>query len=353
MEGASLNMIPMGQNPNPIRPEQVSRLGRALQPGPVLILTHHNPDPDALAAGQGLEWLIQQRWGYSLEKIYTGLVSRSENMAVLNHLTPGWTALPSFTELNPQARVILVDTQPGATNNMLPPDRIPAAVFDHHMPSTGPLDQVPYLELRTEVGSTATLVYQYIEAAGLEIPPRLATALLYGIKTDTNGLTRGSSIEDEYAYLLLLKQIDREALILVENAQRPAIYYQQLVRGIEGASVYGSAVVLYLGELHRPDFTADMAEELIRLEDARAALCMGRFQDKLYLSVRTLPSDIPASRLLERVIRGYGRSGGHGVVAGGQVLLSDREPSVLARGLIEGFVIEVGEDPKSSHPLLR
>lgn len=345
-------MTPMAQNPNPIRAQQVEQLRGALDPGPVLILTHHNPDPDALAAGDGIEWLVRQKWGYGLDKIYSGLVSRSENVAVLDHLTPGWTSLPSFAGLDPEARIVLVDTQPGATNNMLPTERVPAVVLDHHVPTAFPLDRVPYLDLRTEVGATATMVYQYIETMGLEIPPRLATALLYGIKTDTNGLTRGSSIEDEYAYLRLVRGIDRHALIRVENAQRPAIYYQELVRGIERAAVYGSAVVLYLGDLHRPDFTADMAEELIRLEDARAALCMGRFQGKLYLSVRTLPSDIPASRLLERVIHDFGHSGGHGVVAGGQVVLGERDPSSVAQRLIKGFVEEMAEDPHSSHPLL-
>jgi nanoRNase/pAp phosphatase (c-di-AMP/oligoRNAs hydrolase) len=340
------------QHPNPIRHRQIDGLRRALAPGPVLILAHHNPDPDALAAGDGLEWLIRQRWGFPLEKIYSGLVSRSENLAMLSILTPGWTSLQSFAELEPSARIILVDTQPGATNNVLPAERVPAAVFDHHDPSPSALAPVPFVELRTEVGSTATLVHQYLEAAGLDIPPRLATALLYGIKTDTNGLTRGSSIEDEYAYLHLVRLIDRAALARVENAQRPPVYYQELVRGIEGASVYGSAVVLFLGELHRPDFTADMAEELIRLEGARAALCMGRFQNKLYLSVRTLPSDMTAGHLLERVIHGYGHSGGHGVVAGGQVPLGDAEASDIAQQLIEAFVKALGEDPRSSRALM-
>jgi hypothetical protein len=150
----------------------------------------------------------------------------------------------------------------------------------------------------------------------------------------------------------LLRLIDRHALIQVENAQRPARYYQELARGLEKADVYRSAVVLDLGELHRPDFTADMAEELIRLDGARAALCMGRFRDKLYLSMRTVPADLKASSLLEEVIRGYGYSGGHGVVAGGQVLIQDADPAPITQELIRRFVLELGESPETARPLL-
>jgi nanoRNase/pAp phosphatase (c-di-AMP/oligoRNAs hydrolase) len=39
----------------------LDRLKMALQPGPVLILTHHNPDPDALASGDALAYLLDSR----------------------------------------------------------------------------------------------------------------------------------------------------------------------------------------------------------------------------------------------------------------------------------------------------
>lgn len=345
-------MTPIRRNPNPLLPTQVERLGELLGPEPLFIITHHNPDPDALAAGDGLEWLIHQKFGHQARKIYSGLVARSENLAMLDHLTSGWKSVFSFSLQDANPQVILVDTQPGATNNILPTGLIPIAVFDHHEIGEGNLEDVPFVDLRTEIGSTSTMVYQYLEVSGLEIPARLATALFYGIKTDTTGLSRGSSIQDEFAYISLLRLIDRKALIQVENAQRPARYYRELARGLEQADIYGTAVVLYLGELHRADFTADMAEELIRLEGTRAALCMGQFADKLYLSMRTVPDDLQASHLLEKVIRGYGYSGGHGVVAGGQVLIQALDQTRVAQELIQRFVVELGEDPQGCRRLL-
>jgi hypothetical protein len=39
---------------NPVGLNHLTRLRKILQDGPVLIATHDNPDPDALASGKGL-----------------------------------------------------------------------------------------------------------------------------------------------------------------------------------------------------------------------------------------------------------------------------------------------------------
>jgi nanoRNase/pAp phosphatase (c-di-AMP/oligoRNAs hydrolase) len=41
-----------------ISQEQLQFLKQVLQPGPILITTHDNPDPDALAAGKAINSLI-------------------------------------------------------------------------------------------------------------------------------------------------------------------------------------------------------------------------------------------------------------------------------------------------------
>ena len=43
-------------------PERLQKLQQACGAGPVLILTHDNPDPDALAAGKALATLLEDAW---------------------------------------------------------------------------------------------------------------------------------------------------------------------------------------------------------------------------------------------------------------------------------------------------
>ena len=69
------------------------------------------------------------------------------------------------------------------------------AIIDHH-PRKKIANNVPYMDVRPQMGATATIIYEYLLCLKLEIPIVLATALFYGIKTDTRGLSRGASSAD-------------------------------------------------------------------------------------------------------------------------------------------------------------
>jgi nanoRNase/pAp phosphatase (c-di-AMP/oligoRNAs hydrolase) len=304
----------------------------------VLILTHDNPDPDALASGLALSYLFQQAWGISSQLAYSGLVTRAENQAMLHLLTPEWQHFETLGEQEKYTSIALVDTQPGAGNNSLPLEIVPQIVIDHHHPLRSALEKVRYVDIQTQAGSTVSLVYSYLEAAGITPDARLATAVFYGIQTDTRGLTRGSSPLDQEIYFKLLPQIDRELLVQIEQAGLPREYFRAFVRGLQSARVYRRTVVSYLGAMHRPDFVAELADELIRLENTQAVLCMGYHGGTLYLSLRTALPDRDAGSLIQSVILGLGRAGGHGAMAGGQVPLIDQSPDQIAAEIERRFV---------------
>lgn len=328
---------------NPLSKEALERLRQVMIPGPVLILAHHNPDPDALAAGAGLAYLLEYKWGIASHKVFSGLVARAENVAMLRHLTPGWTEIDSLEDAPAHKAIALVDSQPGAGNNLLPDSRVPEAVFDHHEPFRPPSEEVAYLDLRPEMGATATLIFQHLEVAGLPIPPRLATALFYGIKTDTRGLSRGTAPGDEVAYLTLLANVDRSALLQVEHAKRPAVFFKGLVEGLATTQVHESAVVADLGEIHRSDFAADLADQLIALEGTRGVLCLGTHEGILQLSVRTIPLGEDAGLLVQELVAELGKGGGHGAIAGGQVVLGGQDHTPIVARIVSRFLAAMGE----------
>ena len=330
--------------------ERLERIRLAVGAGPLLILTHDNPDPDALASGKTLAVLFEQAWGVSSQLAYSGLVARTENMAMLRLLTPEWQPLEAIGEWLPFSAIALVDTQPGAGNNNLPSEFIPQIVIDHHHPLRSGLEKVSFVDIQTEVGSTVSIVYSYLEATGIEPDARLATAVFYGIQTDTRGLTRGSSPLDQQIYFKMLPLIDRELLIQVEQAGLPREYFRAFVGGLKAAKVYHQTVVSYLGEMHRPDFVAELADVLIRLESTQAVLCMGYHGATLYLSLRTASPEHDAGSLIQKLIIGLGRAGGHGVMAGGQVPLVERTPHSIATEIARRFVVllEGTEPPEIS-----
>ena len=100
--------------------------------------------------------------------------------------------------------VMLVDTQPVAANHLLwstdyPGEEVLAAI-DHHPPRRSQL-RARVHDVRPEVGASSTLLCEYLAVAEVPIDTRLATALFYGIKSDTMGLSRHTSALDIWGVL--------------------------------------------------------------------------------------------------------------------------------------------------------
>src|SRR5215510_10674625 len=130
------------------------------RPGPLVILPHDNPDPDALASAAALKHLAATLLARDAQIALGGIVGRAENRAMLTYLNI--TLVPvSEVRFNGDTGVVLVDTQPGRPNNSLPDGVTPVAVIDHH-PAYASYDGVPFLDLRAEYGATSTMVTEYL-----------------------------------------------------------------------------------------------------------------------------------------------------------------------------------------------
>lgn len=314
-------------------PDRLNRLLKAAHGAEgLLILTHNDPDPDAIAGAVALRYLLAQRAGVEAQVMYRGIVGRAENRALVRYLDYPLRRLRS-ADVRAGAPLALVDTQPGAGNNALPADRPPLIVIDHH-PLREETAGARFSDVRPEVGSVSTMMVEYLRAARLEPPASLATALFYGVQTDTQGLSRQTTEADLAAYSYLQPLVDREGLVEIERAQVPAEYFKGLVGALRGARVYNTVVVSYLGEMARPDLAAEMADLLLRLKGVRWAVCLGVYRDAMVLAVRTLNRSGNAERLVHRVVGERGSAGGHGRMAGGHVRLDGAAPGILARYLI-------------------
>jgi nanoRNase/pAp phosphatase (c-di-AMP/oligoRNAs hydrolase) len=202
-------------------------------------------------------------------------------------------------------------------------------MIDHHdRGNTSSTAQ--FVDIRSEVGASATLLTEYLQISGLEIPSWLATALFYGIKTDTMGLGRGASLVDAAAYFFLQPKVDVEALVEIERAQVPATYFKSLNAAMEATHVYDNLVISYLGLMSYPDLGAEIADLLLRLQGTKWVLCFGVFANELILSVRSRSSKIGAGAFVRHIVGDLGPAGGHGTMAGGQIRLNARDPQQLA-----------------------
>jgi nanoRNase/pAp phosphatase (c-di-AMP/oligoRNAs hydrolase) len=295
----------------------------------ILILPHNDPDPDAIASAVALRHLLMEALNVEGTIVYQGIVGRAENRALVRHLGRPLQPLTD-ADLAGEAPIALVDTQPGAGNNALPASSEVTIVIDHHT-WRDLTARAAYVDVRPEAGATSTILTEYLRAAGLEPESPLATALFYGIKTDTRGLSCGAGPADMAAYLYLQPLVDAQALAQIEYAQVPASYFKSFDATLRAARVCDGVVVAYVGLMAYPDLTAEMARLLLRLEESRWVVCMGVHQDVLILSVRTQSPTGRAEELVQAIIGDDGTAGGHGPMAGGQVPLKGRDAEQVVR----------------------
>jgi len=311
--------------------EQLEQLLAAVgQAEHLLLLPHNDPDPDAIAAAVALGHLLQSKLEVTYQIAYKGIIGRAENRALVRYLGHPLQRLRR-TDFQADVPVALLDTQPGSGNNALPAAATAAIVIDHHT-WREETAAAKFADVRTDVGSVSTMLTEYLQAAGLPPTATIATALFYGIKTDTMGLARGATAADTSAYFYLLPRIDVEALVKIERAQVPAEYFRSLARTVEAARTYDGVIFSHVGSMSYPDLAAEMADLLLRLQGTQWVICTGLHKDMLLVSVRTRQS-AGAHQLAHAVIGQEGVAGGHGMLAGGQITISDEELEQLVAEL--------------------
>ena len=312
----------------------------------VLILTHNDPDPDAIGAAVALRHLLVSRQDVHVKIAYRGIVGRAENVALVRYLNHPLQRL-SGSDLAPPVAVALVDTQPGAGNSPLRRPTEVAAVIDHH-PWREDTAPARFAEVRPDVGSTSTILTEYLQAAGIELPTPVATALFYGIKSDTMGLGRSSSAADVAAYSFLVPRIDSRALFEIERAQVPAEYFKSLVDTLQATRIYRDVLIAYIGWMKYPDLAAEIADWLLRLKGVQWVVCLGAHKEHLNVAIRSRHQEGGAGRLALAVIGHLGTAGGHGSMAGGQIPLNGRAPETLARQISQAVMAYFDFSPEET-----
>jgi len=184
---------------------------------------------------------------------------------------------------------------------------------------------VPFSDIRPGYGATATILAEYLEVSGLPLPRSLATAVVYAIRYETQEFGREYSKADKAVYDRLLPETDRRALARIQNARLPLSYFVNLHEALENLETVDTLVISHLGRVEQPDIVPEIADLLLRMEGKTWSLCTGRFEDRIYLSIRTTNQRADAGGLIRRLIGRRGKGGGHGMIAGGWMPM-DRAP---------------------------
>lgn len=284
-----------------------------------LIMPHNYADPDAIAAALAMQSLLYEKVGLTGIISFNGVVGREENKVLCEALS---IEIVPTTQINFDDFdfIILVDCQPGTGNNSLPKTIIASAIIDHH-PADGILDGIPFIDIRDNVGASSTIATEYLIEAGAHISSDVATALVYGIKSDALNMAIKTKKKDIMAYLHLFPIANLHILNNIENAALPIEYFTTLNDAIESAGIYENVIVTDLKDVDNPGTIGELADMFLRLSYVETSLCFGVYDETLMISIRTVNPKLNAGRIIRYAVGERGTAGGHASMAGGQIPL--------------------------------
>ncbi len=243
------------------------------------------PDPDAISSALAYR-VLAARFDIDVDILYWGRISHQENLALVHLLD---IELTRFTEALPLDRydgAIFIDNQ-GTTTRLL--DRLeeahvpPLAVIDHHAPQ-GLL--TPELTDVRPVGAAATIMTEYIRSGDiLQLDPEreehvyLATALLHGLRSETNGfITAGQEEYEAGGYLA--NYADPRLLESILNVQRSRGTMDVIRIALSDRVVRGGFSLAGVGYLRHADRDAipQATDFLLTEENVHTACVYGLLQ---------------------------------------------------------------------------
>jgi nanoRNase/pAp phosphatase (c-di-AMP/oligoRNAs hydrolase) len=206
---------------------------------------------------------------------------------------------------------------------------------------------VPFTDIRPFVAATATIVASYLREQGIEPGVKLATAMLYAIRTETCGCETEHSPLDRSMVCWLTGRAEHGLIAEIENAPLSKSYFSDLVLALQGTLLFNDTALCLLPKASGTETVGEVADLLIRCQGVRRVLCGGVIDEDLYVSVRTHRDDGSAIELLQKTLEGIGGGGGHTHRAGGKVsgiATSGRMTETLEQQLRDRWLMACGED---------
>ncbi|WP_290902519.1 DHH family phosphoesterase [Ferroglobus sp.] len=280
------------------------------------IFTHDNPDPDAISSAMALRE-IAKHFGVAADILYYGEIAHQQNRAMVNLLNVEMLKA-SEVDLSIYDKFALVDSSGIGVNNSIPEDITLSIVIDHH-----PAESVEaeYYDLRNDVGATATILTQYIQDLKIVPTRMLATALFFGIQTETEEFKKNTRTADFLAAAFLYPFVDNE---LIEKMEGPALSTETLdVIGtaIKNREIFSSFLISFAGFINDRDTLPQAADFLLKLEGISTVLVFGIMKDAVYISARNRDVRINIGEVLKKAFGDVGSAGGHAHAAGGKIPL--------------------------------
>jgi len=284
--------------------EKVRKLKTTAGPGDSMAILV-NADPDALACSLALKRLFWRKVR-PIHIFRTNRIDRADNLTFVRLLDIHTRHIQRFKK-SAYTKVALLDSQPAHDK------RFAAVNFDiiiDHHPRTEGLD-AHFIDIREEYGAAATLLTEYLRAARIKPSSRIATALFYAIKTDTDNFIRPTVDRDMIAFRYLYDYANLNIVKKIEFSEITRKALTRFQKALQRLRFVNQIAAVYMGRVNNPDTLVQIADFFLKMAEASGSVASGIAGSKLIVVLRNAENRQNAGKMAHDLFGDLGSAGGH------------------------------------------
>lgn len=303
-----------------------------------------NADPDAMASAMALKRMIRTRVG-AMDIAKINSISRPDNLAMIRYTR---LHMLDFTPelLEKYTHFAMVDSQP--KHNEAFSGINFSIIIDHHPPVTEPQENT-YIKIAPEYGSTSTMMTEFLYNMDIRPGNLLATALQFGIRTDTSTFQRNTHEVDLRAYLFLNKFADQNLLKRIMRSEFHLDWLPFFAKAATNVHKAGNGYFIYVGEVDSPDLLVGIADFFTRVYEVRSVSVAGYHEGTVVVIFRS-DSSVDVGRVASSKFSSLGSAGGHRTMARAEFPLTAVQGKELELFLLKRLISPAPRVKKTEIP---
>jgi len=289
-------------------------------------------DPDAIASALALKRIF---WHKVRKTVIcrVNAIKRTDNLAMLKSLRIN---LPYIKQVDTGeiSKWAIVDSQPHHHKSLTNIDF--TIILDHHPPAAGL--KISFQDIREGYGATSSIMTEYLRAADITPSAKLATALFYGIKTDTNNFARQSTTADIKAFRYLYPHVNLNIIKKIEASEINKKNLDDFRKAFDALEFIGGTAYIHMGEVKDPDILVIIADFFLKMAETTWCMVSGIYGRKIIIIIRNVGFRLDAGKIAARLFSNLESGGGHKNAARVEIPISAFKKEVGALSKISDYI---------------
>lgn len=292
-----------------------------------------NADPDAIASALALKRIFWRKVKKTL--IYhVNVIKRPDNLALIKLLKIDQQHIRNLNN-SEITKWAIVDSQSHHDKQFSKYEF--DIIIDHHPIDPGSVGQ--FVDIKEDYGANSTIMTEYLRAAKIKPSPRLATALFYGIKTDTDNFARPSTPNDINAFRYLYPFVNVNMIKKIESSEMTRKKLASFRTAIENLVFTKDKAFIYMGKVSDPDLLVIIADFFLKMAEASWCIVAGIYGQKLIVIFRNAGFRLDAGKMAQRLFGEWGSAGGHRGAARAEIPIQEIKSDVKKMSEFKQFVL--------------